>query len=91
MIDDEYLNEEEYQDGVTITPDEIYAWADANNTTPKTSAASMAEMMDAFQGMESLMGGMQPQDNSDEDDDEVEHADAGEVSLEALTESVTKT
>ena len=44
-----HLNEEEYQDGVTITPDEIYAWADANNTTPKTSAASMAEMMDAFQ------------------------------------------
>ena len=34
-----HLNEEEYQDCVTITPDEIYTWADANNTTPKTSAA----------------------------------------------------
>lgn len=44
-----HLGEEEYQDGATITPDEIYAWADANNTTPKTSAASMAEMMDTFQ------------------------------------------
>lgn len=44
-----HLDEEEYQDGVTITPDEIYAWADANNTTPKTSAASMAEMIDLFQ------------------------------------------
>ena len=44
-----HLDEEEYQDGVTISPDEIYAWADANNTTPKTSAASMAEMIDLFQ------------------------------------------
>lgn len=44
-----HLNEEEYQDGVTITPDEIYAWADANNTTPKTSAASMAEIIDKFE------------------------------------------
>ena len=44
-----HLGEEEYQDGVTITPDEIYTWADANNATPKTSAASMAEAMDLFQ------------------------------------------
>lgn len=44
-----HLNEEEYQDGVTISPDEIYTWADANNTTPKTSAASMSEVMDLFQ------------------------------------------
>lgn len=44
-----HLNEDEYQDGVTITPDEIYQWADANNTTPKTSAASMAEVVDLFQ------------------------------------------
>lgn len=43
-----HLGEEEYQDGVTITPDEIYTWADANETTPKTSAASMAEAEDAF-------------------------------------------
>jgi len=44
-----HLGEEEYQDGVTITPDEIYTWADANNTTPKTSAASMAEVIDKFE------------------------------------------
>ncbi len=44
-----HLGEEEYQDGVTITPDEIYTWADANDTTPKTSAASMAEVIDLFQ------------------------------------------
>lgn len=44
-----HLGEEEYQDGVTITPDEIYKWADANNTTPKTSAASMIEVIDMFE------------------------------------------
>lgn len=44
-----HLNEDEFQDGVTITPDEIYKWADANNTTPKTSAASMIEVIDMFQ------------------------------------------
>lgn len=44
-----HLGEDEYQDGVTITPDEIYAWADANNTTPKTSAASMIEAIDLFE------------------------------------------
>ena len=44
-----HLGEDEYQDGVTITPDEIYAWADANNTTPKTSAASMIEAIDMFE------------------------------------------
>ena len=44
-----HLDEEEYQDGVTITPDEIYTWADANNTTPKTSAASMIEVIELFE------------------------------------------
>lgn len=44
-----HLGEEEYQDGVTISPDEIYKWADANNTTPKTSAASMPEVVDMFE------------------------------------------
>lgn len=31
----------EYLDGVNITQREIYAWADANKTTPKTSAPSL--------------------------------------------------
>lgn len=44
-----HLGEDEYQDGLTITPDEIYTWADANNTTPKTSAASMSEVIDMFE------------------------------------------
>lgn len=35
------LGEEEHEDGVDITPDEIYMWSDENRTTPKTSAASI--------------------------------------------------
>lgn len=35
------LGEEEYEDGISITPEEIYRWADANKTTPKTSAPAM--------------------------------------------------
>lgn len=42
------LGEEEYEDGKNIGPDEIYKWADANKTTPKTSAPSIAEVMDMF-------------------------------------------
>ncbi|MCM1097771.1 MAG: DegV family protein [Ruminococcus flavefaciens] len=34
------LDEEEYLDGIDITPAEIYVWSDANKRTPKTSAPS---------------------------------------------------
>ena len=44
-----HLGEEEYQDGVTITPDEIYEWSDANDTTPKTAAVSIGEAVDVFE------------------------------------------
>lgn len=44
-----HLGEEEYQDGVTITPDEIYEWSDANDTTPKTAAVSIGEAVDKFE------------------------------------------
>ena len=37
------LGEEEYLDGRTITPDQIYSWSDAHKTTPKTSAPSLVE------------------------------------------------
>lgn len=40
------LGDADHQDGVDITPDEIYAWSDANRTTPKTSAASIEEAVD---------------------------------------------
>ena len=37
------LGEEEYLDGRTITPDQIYSWSDAHKTTPKTSAPYLVE------------------------------------------------
>lgn len=40
------LGEQEYEDGVNITPDEIYRWSDENKTTPKTSAPSMDRAME---------------------------------------------
>lgn len=43
------LGEAEYKDGEEIGPDEIYEWSDANKTTPKTSAASIADVMDAYE------------------------------------------
>lgn len=42
------LGEEEYLDGVTITPEQLYAWSDAHKSTPKTSALSMDMVMDAM-------------------------------------------
>lgn len=41
------LGEDEYLDGVTITPEQIYAWSDAHKSTPKTSALSIDMVMDA--------------------------------------------
>ena len=40
------LGEKEYEDGMDITPDEIYRWSDENNTTPKTSAPSLEKAME---------------------------------------------
>ena len=40
------LGEKEYLDGRDISPDEIYAWADANEDTPKTSAVGFEEAGD---------------------------------------------
>ena len=42
------LGEKEYLDGKNITPDQIYAWADANKTTPKTSACAYEDAVAAF-------------------------------------------
>ncbi len=38
-----HLGEEQYSDGVDITPEDIYAWSDANKATPKTSTLSPLE------------------------------------------------
>lgn len=34
------MGDNSYNDGLEVTPDEIYKWADANKTTPKTAASS---------------------------------------------------
>lgn len=43
------LGEQEYRDGMDIGPDEIYRWSDEHKTTPKTSAVSVADMIDALE------------------------------------------
>ena len=42
------LVEKEYKDGLELTPEEIYAWSDANKEAPKTSAASISDAMEIF-------------------------------------------
>lgn len=42
------LEDREYRDGSEITPEEIYEWSDAHKSTPKTSAVSIADVMDAM-------------------------------------------
>ena len=44
------LGGDEYEDGINITPDEIYKWSDEHKVTPKTSAA----------GIEQTIGLMRP-------------------------------
>jgi len=46
-----HLGEAEYEDGINITPDEIYKWSDENKTTPKTSAPSIAEVVELMRNM----------------------------------------
>jgi len=43
------LEDEEYEDGKTITPERIYEWADENKTTPKTSAPSEVSAKELFE------------------------------------------
>lgn len=40
------LGERECEDGLNITPDEIYCWSDEHKTTPKTSAPGLDKAMD---------------------------------------------
>ena len=46
-----HLGEAEYEDGINITPDEIYKWSDENKTTPKTSAPSITEVVKLMRNM----------------------------------------
>lgn len=34
------MGDQSYYDGLDTTPQDIYRWADANNTTPKTAAVT---------------------------------------------------
>ncbi|MDY2628528.1 MAG: DegV family protein [Lachnospiraceae bacterium] len=43
------LGEDEYKDGVNITPDEIYRWSDEHKATPKTSAPAITDAMELMQ------------------------------------------
>lgn len=42
------LGDREYRDGLDLTPDMIYEWADENKTTPKTSAVSIEDAIAAM-------------------------------------------
>lgn len=42
------IDDDEYIDGVNITPEEIFKWSDKTKKTPKTSAPSLEETMDKF-------------------------------------------
>lgn len=42
------LDDKEYEDGVDITPKEIFAWSDEHKTTPKTSAPSVDTVASKF-------------------------------------------
>jgi len=43
------LGEDDYLDGVDITPEHIYDWSDVNKTTPKTAAVSMDTVVEVLQ------------------------------------------
>ncbi len=43
------LGEDIYEDGINITSEDIYAWAEANNDTPKTAAPSPEEIRQIFE------------------------------------------
>lgn len=45
------LGDDEYSDGVNINPDQIYEWAEAHKTVPKTSAPSLSDAKEALDSM----------------------------------------
>lgn len=42
------LDDKMFRDGVEITPDEVYLWADKNKMVPKTAAISPEDILQAF-------------------------------------------
>ncbi|MDF2942365.1 MAG: degV family protein [Herbinix sp.] len=45
------LDMNSYLDGIEITPDEIYQWADERNTTPKTAAPELGSILEVLRPM----------------------------------------
>lgn len=41
-----HMGDKECKDGVDVVPKEIFEWSDANETTPKTAAPSVGDVMD---------------------------------------------
>lgn len=55
------MGDKSYYDGMDITPEEIYRWADENRTTPKTSAVSaqmVREILSEFKDREVIFFGI---------------------------------
>ncbi len=40
------MGEQDYHDGVDITPEDIYVWSDKENSTPKTAAPRLSDVID---------------------------------------------
>ncbi len=49
------MGDGDYRDGVEVTPDEIFQWADEHKTTPKTAAPSIEDAVECIGGL--LEGG----------------------------------
>lgn len=47
-----HLGDAEFEDGIDITPEQIYEWSDRNKQTPKTSAVTISETVDLFRKYE---------------------------------------
>lgn len=45
------MDDKSYYDGIEITPEEIYRWADANKTTPKTAAVTFEKAVEILKPM----------------------------------------
>lgn len=43
-----HLGDKEYKDGEKITPEDLYSWSDENGLTPKTSAPSIEDAINAL-------------------------------------------
>lgn len=50
------LGDKSYEDGITVTPDDIYAFVKENGILPKTAARSVAEHKEFFSSIRKKQG-----------------------------------